>query len=163
MPAKAGKGRADYHSDQKIVSSNAQPTLWRISPARFEIERHDIELDSDNDKDFGFTGLAWGADEKTLYAVSATMGTLWRINLDSAKATRVELSTPVYGACELVLAPSGRGRQPDILVTTSGSKNATQRISLSPDLKRGDVSSARATALAASESSRNPRAARGRP
>ena len=34
-----------------IVSSNAQPSLWRISPSHFEVERFDIELDSDRDKD----------------------------------------------------------------------------------------------------------------
>jgi hypothetical protein len=132
-----------------IVSSNAQPSLWRISPSRFEVERFDIEVDSDKDKDFGFTGLAWGADEKVLYAVSAAMGTLWRIDLVSAKASKVELSAPIRGACGLALAPSGGpGRQTTTLVVTIDSRKAFQRISLSPDLARGEVSNVRATELA---------------
>ena len=92
-----------------IVSSNAQPSLWRISPSRFEVERYDIELDSDNDKDFGFTGLAWGADENVLFAVSATTGTLWRIDLVSAKASKIELSTAIRGACGLSVPDLVRG------------------------------------------------------
>ena len=127
-----------------IVSSNAQPALWRISPARFEVERFDIEVDSDKDKDFGFTGLAWGADEKVLYAVSAVMGTLWRIDLASAKASKVELSATIRGACGIALAP-GAGHQPVTLVVTIRSTKASQRISLSPDLARGEVSNVRAT------------------
>jgi len=82
-----------------IVSSNAQPALWRISPAHFEVERFDIAVDSDKVKDFGFSGLAWGADEKALYGVSAVMGTLWRIDLDSAAASKIALSSRAPGAC----------------------------------------------------------------
>ncbi len=133
-----------------IVSSNAQPSLWRVSPSRFEVERYDIELDSDNDKDFGFTGLAWGADENTLFAVSAATGTLWRLDLVSAKASKIELSTPIRGACGLALAPSaGAERRLKTLVVTIGSTKVSQRISLSPDLARGEVRDARATELAA--------------
>ena len=133
-----------------IVSSNAQPSLWRISPSRFEVERYDIELDSDNDKDFGFTGLTWGADESTLFAVSATTGTLWRIDLVSAKASKVELSAPIRGACGLALAPNaGVGRPSTTLVVTIGSSKAAQRISLAPGLARGEVRNVRSTELAA--------------
>ena len=84
-----------------IVSSNAQPSLWRISPSRFEVERYDIEVDSDRDKDFGFTGLTWGTDEKVLYAVGTPTGTLWRIDLVSARASKVDLSTSTREACGL--------------------------------------------------------------
>ena len=127
-----------------IVSSNAQPSLWRISPSRFEVERFDIEVDSDQDKDFGFTGLAWGTDEMVLYAVSATMGTLWRIDLTSGKASKVELSTPIRGACGLALVPGGGpGRQTTTLVVTIDPRMAFQRISLSPDLTRGEVGEGR--------------------
>jgi outer membrane protein assembly factor BamB len=135
-----------------IVSSNAQPMLWRISPSHFEVERFDIEVDSDKEKDFGFSGLSWGADEKVLYAVSAVTGTLWRIDLDSAKASKVELSTPVRGACGLALAPrGGPGRQTTTLVVKIGSTKASQRISLSPDLARGEVRNVRATEMAAAK------------
>jgi hypothetical protein len=134
-----------------IVSSNAQPMLWRISPARFEVERYDIEVDADQDKDFGFSGLAWSADERELYAVSAATGALWRIDLASAKASKVELSAPVRGACGLAMArtPSaGPGRQPTTLLVAIGSREPSRRIALSPDLARGEVTNASVTELA---------------
>jgi len=71
-----------------IVSSNAQPVLWRISPSRFEVERLDIAVDSDGDKDFGFTSLRWGENEKVIYAGAST-GTAWRIDLASGTARKV--------------------------------------------------------------------------
>ena len=120
-----------------IVSSNVQPMLWRISPARFEVERYDIEVDADQDKDFGFSGLAWSADEKELYAVSSTTGTLWRIDLASSKASKVELSAPVRGACGLALVSgAGPGRQPKVLVVTIGPMEPPRRITLSPNRAR---------------------------
>jgi hypothetical protein len=81
-----------------IVSSNANPALWRISPARFELERFELTLDSDQDKDFGFSTLAWGDDE-TLQGTSAIMGSSWRIDLESATATKIAASPSLRGAC----------------------------------------------------------------
>jgi outer membrane protein assembly factor BamB len=72
-----------------IVSSNAEPVLWRIDADRLDVQRLDIAVDSDKDKDFGFTDLAWSADEKTLYALSAVAGSQWRIDLDTATASKI--------------------------------------------------------------------------
>jgi hypothetical protein len=72
-----------------IVSSNVEPVLWRIDPERFEVSRIDIVVDSDKDKDFGFTALSWISDEKTLYAMSTVAATQWRIDLDTATATKL--------------------------------------------------------------------------
>ncbi|QJR11245.1 hypothetical protein DSM104443_02318 [Usitatibacter rugosus] len=71
-----------------IVSSNAQPVLWRISPSRFEVERLEIAVDSDAEKDFGFTSLRWGENEKVIYAGAST-GTTWRIDLASGSGRKV--------------------------------------------------------------------------
>lgn len=123
-----------------VVSSDAQPALWRVSPSHFEIERFDIVVDSDKDKDFGFSGLAWSADEKILYAVSGAMGTLWRIDLESETARKVELSSPVLGACGLELVVgNASAREPPILTVAIGSSDSLYRIFLSPDLARGVV------------------------
>lgn len=73
-----------------IVSSNAQPALWRISPERFEVERFDLQVDSDHDKDFGFTALTWSAGERELFGVSTATGSLWRLDLATSKASKVE-------------------------------------------------------------------------
>lgn len=133
-----------------IISSNAQPSLWRISPSRFEIERFDIEVDSDQDKDFGFSGLAWSPGERELFAVSAATGTLWRIDLATAKASKVELSAPIPGACGLASIAGGgmRFRSPTLMVTLDPTRE-TQLVSLSGDLASGKVGSPGDTHLAA--------------
>ena len=84
-----------------IVSSNAEPVLWRIDPVTFEARRYDIVPDSDRSKDFGFSALAWDANETALYAASAMTGTLWRIDLDGATATKIASSPQIRGACTL--------------------------------------------------------------
>jgi uncharacterized protein YjiK len=123
-----------------VVSSDAQTTLWRVSPSHFEIERFDIAVDSDKGKDFGFSGLAWSADEKVLYAVSGATGTLWRIDLESETARKVELSSPVLGACGLELVVgNATSREPPVLMVAIGSSDSLYRIFLSPDLTRGVV------------------------
>jgi hypothetical protein len=71
-----------------IVSSNVQPVLWRISPSHFEVERLDIAVDSDAEKDFGFTSLRWGENERAIYAGAST-GAVWRIDLVSGTGRRV--------------------------------------------------------------------------
>ncbi len=120
-----------------IVSSNAQPVLWRIDPASFEVRRYDIAPDSDRSKDFGFSALAWDVDEKTLYAASAVMGTLWRIDLDAATASKIELTAPIRGACTLAAPQSTAGTR--TLIVATGVNASLWRVSLSPDLARGDV------------------------
>jgi hypothetical protein len=76
-----------------IVSSNITPRIWRISPARFETEVYDIEVEGLGDRDIGFTSLAWGSNGRDLYATSAAAVGVWRIDLPSGRANRPELAS----------------------------------------------------------------------
>ncbi len=87
-----------------IVSSNIAPTLWRIDAKSLEVERLDIVLDADNDKDVGFTGLLSTSRDR-LYAISAIHGSLWRIDLNARRGTKLEMANPLKGACALGFAP----------------------------------------------------------
>ena len=69
-----------------LVSSNAQPVLWRVSPERFEVERFEIRLEGDRARDVGFSALAWAVDGRTLYARDASTGRAWHIDLASLTA-----------------------------------------------------------------------------
>lgn len=82
-----------------MVSSNVQPRLWRISPARFEVEVYDIALASDGDKDIGFGNLEWSRNESVLLAVSSPAGAPWRIDLVQATAEKREPSDAMRIAC----------------------------------------------------------------
>lgn len=93
-----------------IVSSNIAPTLWRINAETLDAERLDIALDADNDEDVGFTGLL-SASRDSVYAVSAIHGSLWRIDLNSRRGTKLQMAMPLKGACALGFAPqTGLGR-----------------------------------------------------
>jgi hypothetical protein len=76
-------------SGAALVSSNTVSRLWRVSPERFEVEVYDLALGSDQDKDFGFTSLAWGVGERALLASDSITGSPWRIDLRSASAQKV--------------------------------------------------------------------------
>ena len=127
-------------SGAAFVSSNAEPVLWRIDPASFELRRYDIVPEEDRNNDFGFTGLAFAGEEGVLFGASAVMGSLWRIELGSAKARKVALSSPIRGACGLAAAHAdgGRTRAP-VLYVSGGFANGLQRIAMSSDLSRGNV------------------------
>ena len=71
-----------------FISSNAVPVVWRIDPVRFEVTRTELALDAETDKDVGFTGLSFAADG-VLLAAGSTFGSLWRIDLRQARASKV--------------------------------------------------------------------------
>jgi hypothetical protein len=82
-----------------FVTSNVLPVLWRIDPVQLEVTVLDIALDADQDKDVGFTGLAFAADG-IFIAANAIYGTLWHIDLRASSAQKLASYTPVRGACE---------------------------------------------------------------
>ncbi len=84
-------------SGAALVSSNVQPVLWRVDPQRFQIIRIALELETDTDKEVGFTGLSFSADGE-LIAAGATFASLWRIDLAAGRATKL-VSLPTPGLC----------------------------------------------------------------
>jgi sugar lactone lactonase YvrE len=76
-------------SGAAYVSSNAMPVIWRIDPASHAVERLEIRLEEDADRDIGFSRLAWGTSGRTMYAASSPPGALWRIDLDHLSASKV--------------------------------------------------------------------------
>jgi hypothetical protein len=90
-----------------LVSSNVLPVLWRVRPERFEITRIDVALDSDTDKDVGFSSLSLAGDGMLL-ASGSTVSSQWRIDLRSARATKLA-SQPAPGQCDPVLQRGAEG------------------------------------------------------
>jgi len=84
---------------EAIVSSDVLPSLWRVDPVTLVVSRHDLSLDQDADKDVGFSGLVYSANENAFLGVSHFHGSLWRIDLSLRRARKVVLATPVRGAC----------------------------------------------------------------
>ena len=72
-----------------LVTSNVAPTIWEINPEDLTVRQHRLSLDADNDKDVGFTELAFGPDGRDLIGTSSTLGSAWRLNLDARTAHRL--------------------------------------------------------------------------
>jgi len=96
-------------SGAAFVSSNAVPVIWRIDPQRYEVTRIELALDSDTDKDVGFTGLSFAGDG-TLLAAGAMASSLWQIDTSAASARKLasypSLRAACYPATNAVIAAS---------------------------------------------------------
>ena len=87
-----------------VVSSNAQPTLWRIDGGDFTVTMRDVRLEEREQWDVGFGALAY-TSEGTLLASTHEGGTLWRIDLEKSSAHIV--LAPGIRTCNLAVAPAG--------------------------------------------------------
>ena len=82
-----------------VVTSNVLPVLWKIDPDTLAVSVHPLELDTDTDKDVGFSGLAYSERLGAYVGVSGLHGSLWRIDPLLRRAQKIALSEQVRGAC----------------------------------------------------------------
>lgn len=90
---------------EAVITSNVVPTLWTVHPETLAVSVHPLALDADTDKDVGFSGLAYSAEQRAFFAVSDAHGSLWRIDPLFTKAQKIGLSEPVRAACGLTARP----------------------------------------------------------
>ena len=115
-----------------VVSSNVVPVLWRVEPAKGQVTRHELALDADSEKDVGFSGLAYVPEQGVFFAVSATYGSLWRIDTLLRRAQKIPVSTPLRDACGLAIDRSKIRRT--VVLCAQG-----RAIYLAPDQRSGYV------------------------
>jgi len=85
-------------SGSAFISSNAQSRLWRIDADSFEVKMHEISLHGREQWDIGFGALAFAADG-ALYALTSSVGSLWKIDVAKASASMIEPNNPPSKAC----------------------------------------------------------------
>ena len=108
-------------SGTAFVSSNVLPVLWRIDPHGYEVARIELVLDTDNDKDVGFTGLSFAGDG-TLLAAGAMAAALWQIDTSAASARKIASYPSVASGCDpATLVRAGRD-QPRSVIAASEPK-----------------------------------------
>jgi hypothetical protein len=119
-----------------IVTSNVLPVLWKIDPETLKVSVHRLELDSDTDKDVGFSGLVYSERNGAYFAVSGLHGSLWRIDPLLRRAQKVGLSQSLRGACAVSVQ---RQERPSVFsrLCVRG-----ESISLAPDQRSAYVQSA---------------------
>lgn len=90
---------------EAVITSNVVPTLWRIDPETLAVSVHPLLLDSDTDKDVGFSGLVYSPEHEAFFAVSEVHGSLWKIDPLLGRAQNIWLSVPIRKACGLAVLP----------------------------------------------------------
>jgi len=121
-----------------VVTSNVMPVVWRIEPAKAQVTKHELTLDADTDKDVGFTGLTYAPDQGVFFGVSATYGSLWRIDPLLRRAQKIESSAPLNHACGLTVERVKTRRT--VVLCARGGANAG-RVHLAPDQRSAYVRS----------------------
>ena len=96
---------------EALVTSNVEATLWKIDPDSLTVSVHPLALDSDLDKDVGFTALMYSEEHREFFAASGLQGSLWRIDPLFRRAQKIPLSGPIANVCELGLRPNVSGRK----------------------------------------------------
>ena len=115
-----------------IVTSNVVPILWRVDGQSLAVTEHRLALGDDHDKEVGFTGLVYAANQDAYFAVSAAHGSLWRIDGQLRKARKLMLSEPLRGACALRLQ-SYEQRVTRLLGLCIRTANGARNLVVSPD------------------------------
>ena len=121
-----------------VVTSNVMPVVWRIEPVTAQVTKHELTLDADTDKDVGFTGLAYAPDQGVFFGVSATYGSLWRIDPLLRRAQKIQSSAPLNHACGLTVERVKTRRT--VVLCARGGANAG-RVYLAPDQRSAYVRS----------------------
>src|SRR5438067_5475144 len=125
-----------------VISSNITPVLWRVDPAKDEVSTHELALDADNDKDVGFSGLVYAADQGAFFAVSSIQGSLWRIDSLLRRGQKIPVSTSLKSTCGLAL---DRTKTRRTLVLCARGGEGPRAVHLAPDQRsayvRGDACS----------------------
>lgn len=120
---------------EAVVTSNVLPILWKIDPDTLAVSVHRLELDADNDKDVGFSGLVYSERSGAYFAVSELKGSLWRIDPLLRRAQKMALAEPVRGGClgTVHLAPDQRSAhvipreaRDEVAATPAGSRSAAR-------------------------------------
>lgn len=126
-----------------LVTSNVVPTIWVVDPQNLTAREHILKLDADNDKDVGFTGLAFGRSVRDLIGVSSLHGSAWKIDIAAGKAYKVRLSEPIRGACGAEFMDVGSAKTMNAMsILCVAGANIDRRVELSADMRVGLTSSA---------------------
>jgi len=100
---------------EAVVSSDVVPILWRVDPETFEVSEHALALNSDAEKDIGFSELEYSREQNAYFGVSSFYGSVWRIDPLLGGAQKLAQAAPPAPVCRSRATP-GRGLAPGYAV-----------------------------------------------
>lgn len=74
---------------EAVVTSNVLPTLWRIDPRSLAVTVHPLILDSDPDKDIGFSRIVYSPERGAYYGLAEQHRSVWEIPTRLTEARKV--------------------------------------------------------------------------
>jgi len=72
-----------------LVTSNILPVIWRVDPRSLAVSVHTIVVDAHQDRDFGFTSLAYSPRDAAFVATSDAPQARWRIDAGLTRAEKI--------------------------------------------------------------------------
>ncbi|MGH8745042.1 MAG: hypothetical protein ACREUK_00955 [Burkholderiales bacterium] len=75
------------------------PVMWRIDPETLAVTRHELRLDTGQNKDVGFTILRYVPARRAYLGIDRLRGTIWRIDGDLKEAHLTALEIPRIKDC----------------------------------------------------------------
>jgi hypothetical protein len=87
-----------HPSGSAFVSGNAEAKLWRIDVDTLDVTAHEITLRGKEHWAVGFGALVF-ASNQTAYALTSSVGSVWKIDLASASATMIDRNDPIVPHC----------------------------------------------------------------
>ena len=85
-------------SGTAFISHNGEPKLWQIDPDTFALTERSVRLVGREHLDVGFGRLTLAPDGR-LFAVSASGGSLWRIDVRDATAQEITVDGGAVEQC----------------------------------------------------------------
>jgi hypothetical protein len=125
---------------EAVITSDVFPVVWRIDPATLAVTSTALALDTDADKDMGFSGLIYAPAQGAFFAAGTFSGSFWRIDPALKTAKKIALSTRLPRTCGWNIAPPepGGGMDRGLKLCISSARGARQ-IKLAPDLQSAEV------------------------
>jgi len=84
---------------EAVITSNVTSTLWRVDPRSFQVSVHELAGAEDRGIEFGFSGLAYSAEQGAFFAIGTVPDSVWRIDPDLRRAQKIALSEPIRPRC----------------------------------------------------------------
>jgi hypothetical protein len=81
-----------------VVTSNVVPTLWRVNPRTLGVTMHPVALNTDTDKDVGFSRLVYSSELAGFIAYSTIHRSVWKIDAALTRAEKISAQARA-GSC----------------------------------------------------------------
>jgi len=74
---------------EAVITSNVTPTVWRVHTETLTVTVHHVRLPDGEQREVGFSAIAYVPELNAYVAASDVQGSVWRIERDLTRATQL--------------------------------------------------------------------------